>query len=166
MADTNKGKGKGKSKGGSPARTGVLAALLGVVALLALWLNDCIPGMGSGKGSDDAKGDSEKQADETPKASEKADANPDANPDANQKAEPTLAAPAPARLVVDGRGCALVVDGEPGEAVACASLCESEDPFGGATEVVIDATQGPHGDVMAASDCAKDKGLKIAINRE
>ncbi|GEM_PF-2471440 len=152
------GKGDDKKKRRGGARTTVLAALLAVVAVVAVWLSDCIPGIGIGAGSD---------ADGTAKAEDNAE------PEAAEKTAENTPTPEPpltitASLRVDVTGCTLVVgDGPPSSALVCADLCNEDDPFAGASELVIDAKQGPAGWVIEAIDCAKQEGIEtIAIERE
>ena len=142
-----------KSRGG---RASLLVGLLAIVALLAVLLEDCFPGLGLGAG-EDAPGEAPTQAEEP--------AEP-AVPEAVEPAEP--AAPKAATVVVDIRGCTITVgEGPPAESVDCSKLCEAEDPFAGVEQLTIDAKQGPHEAVVALLDCAKQKGIdKLAIERE
>lgn len=153
---------KDDKKRGGKGRTTVLGGLLLLVALIAAYLSDCIPGLGVGTGQDApgeqaAVDDPEDEAEETT-PEPKFDVPP-----------PEPEAPTKATMLVDGRGCQLQLEGaEPGEFVECATLCEAEAPFGEATvELTVDARQGPHDDVVAVVDCAKAKGVdKVAIQRE
>ncbi|MCA9697925.1 MAG: hypothetical protein KC431_10410 [Myxococcales bacterium] len=142
-----------KKRGG---RASLLVGLLAIVALLAVLLEDCFPGLGLGAG-EDAPGEAPTQAEEP--------AEP-AAPEAVEPAEP--AAPKAATVVVDIRGCTITVgEGPPAESVDCSKLCEAEDPFAGVEQLTIDAKQGPHDAVVALLDCAKQKGIdKLAIERE
>ncbi|PRQ02839.1 hypothetical protein ENSA5_20160 [Enhygromyxa salina] len=156
MAKRDKGKDKGKGSGG---RTTVLAALLAIITLVAMWLSDCIPGFGIGSSG---------SADGEPEASEKAEpAEPEPEPKPEPEPEPEpkpekLEKPGPLEIVVDARGC-IIGDAAPQD---CAALCEQDELFEGVNEVKIDTTEGPHDKVVALLDCVKNRGLEVAVTRE
>lgn len=147
----DKQKKKPKSGGG---RTTALAALLAIVAAVALWLSDCIPGFGIGSGTKEGEAETSEKAEE-------------AKPDAPVEKQPEVEAqsvrkPMPMKLTIDARGCS--VDG--GEPIDCATLCEDAKRFEGVETVLIDAKNGPHGVVVEVLDCLKAKSLSVSITRE
>lgn len=150
MADANKQ--KRKSKGG--LRTKLLAVLLGVVALAAIWLSDCIPGFGLGsQGTDEGQASSAEVVEPAVPAEPESEVEP-VEPAAARK-------PMPMKLTIDARGC-LVNGGEPQD---CEGLCEQDELFTKVDAVTIDAKQGPHGTVVKVLDCLKTKDLAVSITR-
>ncbi|NVB38993.1 hypothetical protein G6O69_14215 [Pseudenhygromyxa sp. WMMC2535] len=167
-------KAKSKRKGG---RTTAFAGLIAVIALIAAWLSDCIPGLGSGVG-EDAPGEAEAERVAAPEDDAQTQDDVQAKDDAQAEAGAAEAGAAEAgaaeqtlraAVSVDASGsCRVAInDAAPGEAVACASLCDGEDPFSGAQALTIDAKQGPHAAVVAVMDCAKASGIdELAITVE
>jgi hypothetical protein len=159
MADDKR---KTKSKG-KRARSTALTGLLAVVALVAIWLSDCIPGFGIGAGSKDGEGE---QVDSPEPAQPAEPAEPAAEPAEPSEPAPTLGEGerklAPMQLTIDARGCS-IAGGDP---LDCASLCEDEARFADVDTVIIDAEHGPQAAVEAALECAKAKGLSVKLTRE
>ncbi|PRQ09181.1 hypothetical protein [Enhygromyxa salina] len=150
MADKQERKRKG-----SGGRTTVLGALLAVVALVALWLSDCIPGFGIGS-SGDAEGDAE-QAEPVEQAEQAPPVPEPVPPEPKQAVDKTL------KVTIDVHGCS--IDGAP--AADCASVCERGELFEGVDDAILDVKEASHGSVIAMTDCLKSKGIeKVAINRE
>ena len=142
----------------------MLAGILSLVSLVALWLSDCIPGLGVG-----SKGEGEAEAEAEAEHEKAQPAEPE--PETDTRVEPETAPPAKAapdraprqlRVIVDARGC-IIGDAEPRE---CASSCEDEALFEGVEEVLIDAKEGPHDKTIAVIDCAKQRELPQAIERD
>jgi hypothetical protein len=152
MADQDKRPSKPKRSG----RTTGLAGLLAVVALIAAWLSDCIPGFGIG--SDSGDGEAE-QAEEIDPAKP---AEPEPEPPEPTEPEPSVRKPMPLKLTIDARGCML--DG--GDPIDCKTLCDDPKRFEGRDAVTIDAKDGPHAAVVDALDCLKTHDLAVAITRE
>ena len=162
MADKDKDKGKSKKGGG--ARTTAFTALLAVVAVIAAWLSNCIPGFGIGS-SGDAEGEAEKaEAEKAVEAEAEPEPEPEpAKPEAKEDEQAGEAAGKTLTVTIDVRGCALA-EAEPSE---CASMCEREELFEGIDDAILDVKQASHESVVAMTDCLKTKGIdKIAIRRE
>lgn len=157
-----------KATGG---RTTVLAALLAVIAVVAVWLSDCIPGFGLGSSG---SGDGEKTDADADKA--EAAKSESAKP---EPAKPEPAKPEPAKpeqqppplgatgktlnVKIDVAGCA-VAGAEP---VECSKVCERSELFEGMDDAVLDVAGASHGSVIEMTDCLKAKGIdKVAIRRE
>jgi hypothetical protein len=146
-----------KRKRGGGGRTTVLAALLAVVALVAIWLSDCIPGFGTG-----SSGDAEGEAEQVEKA-EPAQPEPEKVAEPEPVPEPEPAANKTLMITIDVRGCS--IDGAaPSD---CASVCERAELFAGVDDAILQVEEASHGSVTAMVDCLKSKGIdKVAINRE
>jgi hypothetical protein len=155
MASTHAPKQKPKRKKGS-GRTTVLAGLLAVIALVALWLSDCIPGFGIGAGTKDGEGEAAEQA---PKPEVQAEA---PKPVEEPAVEAPVRKPMPMKVTVDARGC--MVNGA--DPVDCKSVCEQAELFDNVDSVIIDAKDGPQGLVVELLDCVKAKDLAVKIIRE
>jgi hypothetical protein len=147
---TPKPKPKPKPKG-SGKRTTVLAALLAIVGLVAMWLSDCIPGFGVGSDAGDSEGEAEPAEAAEPEA-----AKPE-QPEPEQPPAKTL------EVVISVHGCS-VAGGEPLE---CEAMCEQAELFEGIDDAVLEVDGASHGSVVAVTDCLKSKGIdKVAIRRE
>ena len=120
----------------SRGRTLGLLGLLVVVAVIAAYLSDCLPGLGAG-GSLGVPESESKDAEQ--KAVEKDDAAP---------------GEARVRIVVDGDRCA--VGSEP--PTACPETCKAVGAGGTVEEIEIDATRGAHGTVETLKACLSDAG--------
>ena len=146
-------------------RTTALAGLLAVVAVIAAWLSNCIPGFGIGGG--DGEGEADKAAESEP--AKPAEAEPETEPtkqgEGGQAAKPeglgAAREPVPLKLTIDARGC-IFGDGQP---IECEAACERDELFEGIDSVIIDAKNGPHGVVVDVLDCLKAKKLKVSIER-
>ena len=138
----------------------MLAGLLAVVALVALWLSDCIPGFGVGAGTKDSEGEAAKQ-DAKPEVQTEAP-KPVEQPPA--KVEPEVAAPKPTpmKVTVDARGC--MVNGA--DPIDCETVCDQAELFDNVDTVLIDATDGPQGFVDEVLTCVEAKHLAVKITRE
>jgi hypothetical protein len=156
MAHEDKRANKPKRTG----RTTVLAGLLAIVAVVAAYLSDCIPGFGLGSRSGDGEGEQAEPADAKP--AEPADAKPAEDEQAVEPAPIPERKPMPLKLTIDARGCAFA-DGQP---IDCATLCDRPELFEGADSVIIDATNGPHGVVVDVLDCLKSLDLSVSIKRK
>ena len=152
---------KRASKPKRTGRTTVLAGLLAIVAVVAAYLSDCIPGFGLGSRSGDGEGEQAESEPTKPAEAEPTDAKP-AEDEKAVAAEPTERKPMPLKLTVDARGC-IFADGQP---IDCATLCDRPELFEGADSVIIDATNGPHGVVVDVLDCLKSLDLSVAIKRK
>jgi hypothetical protein len=144
-------------------RTAVLAALLAVVAIVAVWLSDCIPGFGLGSSGEAGEGTDADAAKPEPAKPEPA-TKPEAKPEA-AKPEPPAGGTAGKTLNVkiDVAGCA-VAGAEP---VDCSTVCERSELFEGMDDAVLDVDGASHGSVLEMTDCLKAKGIdKVAIRRE
>ncbi len=144
MADKDKQKSKGKG-----GRSTVLAGLLAVVALVAIWLSDCIPGFGIGAGTKEGEAEQSEKAEKAESVETPSE-------------QPSVRKPMPMKLTIDARGC--MING--GDPIDCSTLCEDASRFEGVDSVTIDAKDGPHEPVVAALDCLKSKKLSVAITRE
>ena len=152
-----------KKKKGS-ARTTALAGLLAVVAVIAAWLSNCIPGFGVGS-SGDAEGEAEAEpAVEAEAKEEPKPAEPEVKEDDKDDDKAGEAAGTTLTVTIDVHGCSV------GEAAAfeCASLCEKAELFEGVDDAILDANgDASHESVIAVTDCLKSKGIdKVAIRRE
>jgi hypothetical protein len=166
----------------SSRRMPVLAALLAVIAVVAVWLSNCIPGFGLGSSG---SGDGERSNDAADKAeaakSEAAPTEPDKPEPAKPEPEPAKPEPteplAPAEpteppalgsgktliVKIDVAGCA-VAGATP---VDCSKVCEQAELFEGIDDAVLEVDGASHGSVIQMTDCLKSKGLdKVAIRRE
>ncbi len=152
---------------GSSRRTTVLAALLAVITVVALWLSNCIPGFGigsSGSGDDDAsKGtDDAAKSDKTDKA-EPARSEADKPEPAKSEPPPLGAAGKTLNVKIDPAGCA-VGGAAP---VECSKVCERTELFEGMDDAVLEVAGASHGSVLEMTDCLKARGIdKVAIRRE
>lgn len=148
-----------KRKRGGGGRTTVLAALLAVVALVAIWLSDCIAGFGIGS-SGDAEGEAEQAEPAEPAQPEPEKVAP---PEPEPEPEPAAAANKTLKVTIDVHGCS--IDGAaPSD---CASVCERAELFEGVDDAILDVKEASHGSVIAMTDCLKSKGIdKVAIHRE
>ena len=152
-----------KKKKGS-ARTTALAGLLAVVAVIAAWLSNCIPGFGIGS-SGDAEGEAEAEpAVEAEAKEEPKPAEPEVKEDDKDDDKAGEAAGTTLTVTIDVHGCS--VGGA--EAFECASLCEKAELFEGVDDAILDANgDASHESVIAVTDCLKSKGIdKVAIRRE
>lgn len=143
-----------KSSGrGVGARTGLLAALLAVVAAAALWLSDCVPGfgIGGGKGEGEGEGTPAKQEPSEPVKTDEAK-------------QPVLTAPAPMTIEIAVDGCKL---GD-GPKQTCAELCKRAEKgeFAGIEKVTLESEHGSQADVTLVIDCLTTAGVtKLAIQK-
>ena len=115
----------------------VLLGVVLLIALLAAYLSDCIPGFGSG-------GELGTPSSEAPAA-------------------PSSPSKAPVAGEAGGDRIGITVQGDQcrrgqAAAVPCADLCASLDRTPSAT-IDIDATQGRHGAVEELRKCLKDAGF-------
>ena len=152
-----------KKKKGS-ARTTALAGLLAVVAVIAAWLSNCIPGFGVGS-SGDAEGEAEAEpAVEAEAKEEPKPAEPEVKEDDKDDDKAGEAAGTTLSVTIDVHGCS--VGGA--EAFECASLCEKAELFEGVDDAILDANgDASHESVVAVTDCLKSKNIdKVAIRRE
>jgi hypothetical protein len=154
---------------GTGRRTTVLAALLAVIAVVAVWLSDCIPGFGLGSSGDGDGEGTNADAETAEPAKSEADKPEPAKPEP-AKPEPTTPEP-PAlgaagntlNVKIDVAGCA-VGEAEP---VDCSKVCERAELFQGVDDAVLDIAGASHGSVLQMTDCLKSKGIdKVAIRRE
>jgi len=177
MADSKSKDGKNKKKGGG--RTTALAGLLAVVAVIAAWLSNCIPGFGIGADGS-ADGDKSEQAepatkdDEAKQAEDQTEVEPDAK-DSEAKAgegqggdaqgdAPSVAATGPHVIKVDARGCFTADEPEPKD---CAELCAQDELGNDGRPINIDPTDAPHAMVVELLDCLKKRGdVEVAVVRE
>src|SRR5690606_3772748 len=143
-------------------RTTVLAALLALVAAVALWLSDCIPGFGLGSGTKEGEAGESEKSEKSEKSEQATPAEPEPPAEDEPEQQPSVRKPMPMKLTVDARGCS--VNG--GDPIDCATLCDDAELFEGVGSVVIDAKRGPHGVVVEILDCLKSKNLSVAISRE
>lgn len=159
MPEQDKQEPKPKAKAGG-RRTGLLAGLLALVALVAVWLSDCIPGFGWG--SQGAADGEAKLGDEAEPAAEPAEPEPEPEP-AEPEADEAEGEPPPVRLTIDARGC--LIDG--GEPQNCDALCEADhardELFGGREVVIIDAKHGSHEAVTKFRSCLEAKQLAVSV---
>ena len=158
---------------GARSRRVVLAALLAVAVVVAVWLSNCIPGFGLGSGS---SGNGEAEGD-----GERADAaKPEPEPSKSEPSKPEPAKPEPPKpdkaeppplgstgttltVAIGVNGCA-VAGSEP---IDCAKMCERTDLFTGIDDAVLEVAGASHGSVVAMLDCLKAKGIdKVAVRRE
>jgi hypothetical protein len=144
-------------------RTAVAAGLLAIVAAVAAYLSNCIPGFGIG--SSGTPGDAEQAEPAKPAEPEPEPAEP--KPDEAKQGETPpgqLGArkPMPMKLTIDARGCSVGGD----EPFDCEKLCDQTELFEGVDAVVIDAKHGPHGVVVEVLDCLKAKELAVSITRK
>ena len=134
-----------EKRGGPPL---VVIGLLVVVALIAAYLADCIPGLGAGGELGAPTADSPADAKETPKAKTPADAD----------AEGQAAGEGRISVAVAGEQCRL-----PGQPEApCEEVCAALKPKAQAnreTVVEVDATEGAHGAVEALRTCLREAGF-------
>jgi hypothetical protein len=162
MAQQNQQAGKPKRGG---ARTAMLGGLLAIIAVIAAWLSNCIPGFGIGSGTGEGEGDDARtepaQRAEPESETEKKTEQP-ANTEQPKPEQPSVTKPMPIKLTVDPRGCS--VDGD--EPIDCATLCDQSELFEGRDTVIIDAKNGPHGVVVDVLDCLKSKDLAVSITRK
>jgi hypothetical protein len=151
-------------KGTSGRRMTVIAALLAVIVVVAVWLSNCIPGFGLGSsgrgGADETDADADKAGPAKPEPAKPEPAKP-------EPAKPELAKPEPAgktlSVTIDVAGCS-VAGSEPAE---CSKLCERAELFAGIDDAVLDVAGASHGSVVEMLDCLKAKGIdKVAIRRE
>jgi hypothetical protein len=157
----------------------VLAALLAVIAVVAVWLSNCIPGFGLGSSGSGTNTANEGDADKPEAAKSEADKSEPAKtePAKPEPAKPEPVRPEPARpepppvggtgntlnVKIDVAGCA-VGGAAP---VDCSKLCERSELFEGMDDAVLEVDGASHGSVLAMTDCLKAKGIdKVAIRRE
>jgi hypothetical protein len=169
MADS-----KPPARKGSSRRTTVLAALLAVITVVAVWLSNCIPGFGIGSsGSGEGEG-SKDDADKAEPAKSESDKPEPAKP---EPAKPEPAKPEPAKpeppplgaagktlnVKIDVAGCS-VGGATP---VECSKVCERTELFEGMDDAVLEVAGASHGSVLEMTDCLKAQGIdKVAIRRE
>ena len=159
MALEHKQAGKPKRSG----RTTLLAGLLAVVAALAVWLSNCIPGFGIGGG--EGEGEAENAAESEP--AKPAEAEPESEPSKAGEggAAPevgTARKPVPLKLTIDARDSCTFADGQ---ALDCATICENDELFEGVDSVIIDAKNASQDVVVDVLDCLKTKKLAVSIER-
>jgi hypothetical protein len=164
MAQQNKQPSQPKRGG---ARTLVFGGLLAIVALVALWLSNCIPGFGigsRGEGEGGEKGGGEKaDADKAKPAEPESEPEKTAEPEQPKTPEqPIVRKPMPMKLTVDPAGCS--VNG--GDPFDCATLCDQAELFEGIDTAIVDAKNGSHGVVVEVLDCLKSKDLAVSITRK
>ena len=140
----------------------MLAALLAVVAAVAIWLSNCIPGFGVG-----SSGDAEGEAEQAKQAEEAEPAQPEPEPVTPPEPQPQPEAAAAANktlhVTIDVQGCS-VGGAAPSD---CAKICEQSELFEGVDDAILDVKEASHGSVIAMTDCLKSKGIdKVAIHRE
>lgn len=163
MADAKQPARKGTSR-----RMPVLAALFAVIAVVAMWLSDCIPGFGIGSsGSGDGQ-PTDADADKAEAAKSEPDASPPP-PDKPRPDEPAPAEPPPLaagktlNVKIDVAGCAVGA----AEPIDCSKVCERSELFEGMDAAVLEVAGASHGSVIEMTDCLKAKGIdKVAIRRE
>jgi hypothetical protein len=148
----------------SGRRMTVIAVLLAVIVVVAVWLSNCIPGFGlgsSGRGDgDDTDVDAGKAGPAKPEPAKPEPAKPEP-----PKPEPPKPAPAGKTLsvTIDVGGCS-VAGSAP---VECSKLCERSELFEGIDDAVLDVSGASHGSVVEMVECLKAKGIdKVAIRRE
>jgi len=129
----------------------VLAGLLAIVGLVAIWLSDCIPGFGLGS---EGVADGQVRG-ELAEPAEREPAEP-------EPAEPESERKLPMKLTIDARGC--LVDG--GQPQDCAALCDQDELFAGLDTVKIDAKNGPHETVSQVEACLRAKQLAVSITHK
>ncbi len=140
----------GRGRRGPPL--GLLGLGAALVALVAAYLSDCIPGLGSGTSPG------------TPAVQTPADDQPPPDPSTAPAASDASA----------GQRTVIVVQGEQcrrGDATpsACAEVCAGLGPHaaGKTVETVeIDATHGSHGAVESFRTCLSDAGYNVSIRWE
>lgn len=160
----NEDKPKSKASKGGGARKTALTGLLAVVAVVAAWLSNCIPGFGIGS-SGDAEGEAENSEPAEPAVEAEAKPEP---PEVEveveaENSEPPEPAGKTLTVTIDAHGCA-VGEAAPGE---CAAMCEQGERFEGVDDAILDVKQASHESVVTMTDCLKSKGIdKIAIRRE
>jgi hypothetical protein len=151
----------------------VVAALIAVIVVVAVWLSNCIPGFGLGSSGRDGEGSRDGDADKAEAAKREPDKTEPAKPEPPPaKPEPQPAKPEPPPLGAAGKtlnvkidvaGCAIAG----GESVDCSKVCERADLFEGMDDAVLEVSGASHGSVVAMMDCLKAKGIdKVAIRRE
>jgi hypothetical protein len=168
---------KQPAKTGSRGRTTVIAALLAVAVVVAVWLSNCIPGFGigsSGDSEDAAKGGDAERADaakrEPVESTKSAPEKPEPKKPEPETPEPET--PEPPKLgsagttltvKIDVAGCA-VAGSEP---IECSKMCERTELFAGIDDAVLEVAGASHGSVVEMLDCLKAKGIdKVAVRRE
>lgn len=160
MAEPNKPASKPKPEPKKrSARTTALAGLLAVIAAIAIWLSDCIPGFGIGSGVKDGDGEAEPTVDAEPAKPAEPEPPEPAEP---EPPEPAVRKPMPVKLTIDARGC--MIDG--GEPIDCATLCEDAKRFEGRDAVIIDTKDASHATATEVIDCLKTHDLSLSITRE
>jgi hypothetical protein len=123
-------------RGGRPL---VLVGIVVLIALVAAYLSDCLPGLGSG-------GKLGTPSSEAPTASSSSSQAPVAGEAGGDRLG----------IVVEGEQCR---QGQ-AAAVPCAELCASLDRTRAATvEIAVDATRGRHGTVEELRKCLRDAGF-------
>lgn len=149
----------------------VLVALLAVIAVIAVWLSNCIPGFGIGssgggeRGND--KADAAKSESDKPEPAKPEPATPDKpEPATPEPVKPPLLGAGTGKTLnvkIDVLGCS-IAGAEP---VDCSKICERTELFEGMDDAVLEVDEASHGSVIAMTDCLKAKGIdKVAIRRE
>lgn len=163
MADAKQPARKGTSR-----RMPVLAALLAVIAVIAVWFSDCVPGFGSGSSGSGEGQRTDADADKAEAAKSESDKpesdKPPPQPDEPLPTDPPpLAAGKTLNVKIDVAGCAVGV----AEPVDCSKVCERSELFEGMDAAVLEVAGASHGSVIQMTDCLKAKGIdKVAIRRE
>ena len=139
----------------SGRRITVIATLLAVIVVVAVWLSNCIPGFGIGSSG---RGDGDDTGKTAPAKTEPAKTEP-------AKTEPPKPEPAGKTLnvTIGVAGCS-VAGSEP---VECSKICERAELFEGIDDAVLDVAEASHGSVIEMTDCLKVRGIdKLAIRRD
>jgi hypothetical protein len=153
---------KPASKPKRSGRTTALAGLLAVVAVIAAWLSNCIPGFGIGGG--EGEGEADKAAESEQAKPAEAEPEPSKQGEAGKSAEGLGSArkPVPLKLTIDARSTCTFADGQ---AIDCDTVCDRDELFEGADSVIIDAKNAPQAVVVDVLDCLKAKKLAVSIQR-
>jgi hypothetical protein len=156
-------------KGTSGRRITVIAALLAVIVVVAVWLSNCIPGFGLGSsgrgGDDDTDVDAGKAGPAKPEPGKTEPAKTETPKPEPSKLEPPKLGTAGKTLsvTIDVAGCSIAGS----EPVECSKICERAELFEGIDDAVLDVAGASHGSVIEMTDCLKAQGIdKVAIRRE
>jgi hypothetical protein len=152
----------------SGRRITVIATLIAVIVVAALWLSNCIPGFGigssGGDGDDDVDAGKAGPAKPEPAKPEPAKSEPaKSEPAKSEQPEPPKPAGKTLNVTINVAGCS-VAGSEP---VECSKICERAELFEGIDDAVLDVADASHGSVVEMTDCLKAQGIdKLAIRRE